>query len=653
MSANPEREDMNETAENQAVRTRLDAIADGLMQGTEEDARFASGVPQEQRGDALDFIQMSGLTRPVDIQSSSPVGAVRAAGDMQEGMDPTQPVSFYEKGVADVDHTMGPLAMEASADAASENLVPPPPPLVEEYPPTPGVPPSKSVDALKDIIAELTGESSDAQEAVVEDVSEPEAALGGLDAVADEVAELASPVPDEVRDERPVEMPQALELAPAVEDSSSIPEVASTPVEEEESALDFDTIIDATENLDDVPIAEPVSEEVPMEEVREGSGALQEAEALLEELEQQPREDVVTGGVDGSPDSHAFGMNYDLSASREENPNRWEWPDTNEASGSEQSATAPRGRSHRHRGWKRRMARRLVLLTALASVVGAVALLFFVLIRPALYQPQDLRDVAANHLSAGKYSAASVAYGNLANRYTANSPERGEALFNAAQALYQSPEANGPAGAEYYQEILGYLDAFVAEYPEHPKRLRANILMGVSLYKTGAYDEAITVLQRAVEAQSDPMISLPLMRSLARAYVAKGAFEEAESAYLQVVSVAGNYSLDVDYYALGNIFVERARLAGEVAGRDAFLRDAEAYWSKAIQVPTIDPTLRESIRREMSGLGSESIVSAPVEEMVEETGVADSTVVTEEVVAGDENISGVIEALDEIEVSVD
>ena len=646
MSANPEHQNSTENGfENQAVRTRLEAISNGLVEGMEQDARLASGVPQEQRGDALDFIQMSGLTRPVANLSQAPTSQPNQADQPADGMDPTQPVSFYEKGIADVDHTMGPAAMESTTDAAHENLVPPPPPILQPIPAAPLViQPSKSVDAFKDIIAELTNDSQDSASSSVpaplpqlepknlaeNSVKVSDSVPGGLGAPTEEDISRANDTVDGTPEDIKVKSPE-LELA------SQLPpvEAEELPAPSNAEELDFDSLL----NVADIPEATAIIEEpgraAPVSNASHGDGDLQQAEQFLEELEEQPRSEGATtkAVVD---EQHALGMNCDLSATREDNLNRWEWPEQDESETiNEEAGTTPRRRSHRHRGWKRRMVRRLVLLVSLCLIITGGAIVYITVIAPSLSQPEDLRDLAASHIASRQFTEASEAYVKLANKYPESSQKRGEALFNAAQVLYRSPQTNGPSGEVRYEQILNYLRAFTKEQPNHAKRTRANLLIGVALFKTGAYDEAVAILKIAANEQSDSIATLPILRSLARAYTQTEEYEQAESTYLQAVALKGNYSLDVDYYELGQIYTTQARTAGSENTEAQLLKTAEAYWTKAMQVPSIDPARREDIRREITALATQNDTTKLPELTIESTTSARPTEATDGTLAGE------------------
>jgi len=110
------------------VRRRLDQINGSLMEEIESDARLQHGVPTGQRASEIDFLQMTGLTRPQGRPVSLPQETPASAPLPSDDLDPAKPVSFYEKGVADVDQSMTPGALEsvlpppykAAAEAAAD-----------------------------------------------------------------------------------------------------------------------------------------------------------------------------------------------------------------------------------------------------------------------------------------------------------------------------------------------------------------------------------------------------------------------------------------------------------------------------------------------------------------------------------------------------
>ena len=123
----------------EAFKGQLEEIRKRLMTELDGDDRLQSGVPSDRRISDLDFIQMTGLTRP-DLPASLDKTARDGAS---LDMDPTKPVSFFEKGIADVD-SAAEAAVTGDASLDSEDLV------AAESQAQPRVP------ELKDIIADLT-----------------------------------------------------------------------------------------------------------------------------------------------------------------------------------------------------------------------------------------------------------------------------------------------------------------------------------------------------------------------------------------------------------------------------------------------------------------------------------------------------------------
>lgn len=124
------------------VQRRVDEVEGSLWDGIGNDSRIESGVPDEHRSSDVDFIRMSGLTRPKGPEEPS---ALRVPPP--EDLDPSRPVSFFEKGVADVDASMEPSSLEMGAEPDQEYGV--------EVP-------SASIAGLKDIIADLTTDHAEA-----------------------------------------------------------------------------------------------------------------------------------------------------------------------------------------------------------------------------------------------------------------------------------------------------------------------------------------------------------------------------------------------------------------------------------------------------------------------------------------------------------
>lgn len=140
------------------VRQQLASIDSSLFNGMPSDGRFESGVPEGQRGTSLDFIQMTGLTRPPLRGVSHGVEGSLAHTPIYDDLNATQPVSFYEKGVADVDDSLGQDLLPGGLRDAmlDSDLVPNR--TAETLVSSAG--PSRSAQAFRDIVAGLQREDA-------------------------------------------------------------------------------------------------------------------------------------------------------------------------------------------------------------------------------------------------------------------------------------------------------------------------------------------------------------------------------------------------------------------------------------------------------------------------------------------------------------
>jgi tetratricopeptide (TPR) repeat protein len=139
---------------------RLDDLEETLIDEVQEDSRISSGTPKDASDGDLDFISMTGLTTP----SSMETVAEASPTEPVEDMDPEAPVTFYEEGVEDVDGTMVP-------DDTVENLGD-----EEELVSSTISAGTKesSIEGLKEIIADLAGETDSAEESVEDPDELPE-----------------------------------------------------------------------------------------------------------------------------------------------------------------------------------------------------------------------------------------------------------------------------------------------------------------------------------------------------------------------------------------------------------------------------------------------------------------------------------------------
>jgi len=102
MTSNEGQDNASPAEGSERVREEVHQLDEHLQDELVEDARLSDGVPDDQRADDLDFIQMSGLARPGAEPEPS------FSSESEADADASRPVSFFEKGVADVDPEMTP-----------------------------------------------------------------------------------------------------------------------------------------------------------------------------------------------------------------------------------------------------------------------------------------------------------------------------------------------------------------------------------------------------------------------------------------------------------------------------------------------------------------------------------------------------------------
>lgn len=554
---------------------RVDEIGGSLMDTIEADARLQSGVPGDKRVGDLDFIQMTGLTRPTAKAVSYPPAP--APAPPMEDLDPSRPVSFFESGVRDVDHTLAPMAMEVPS-APRPPLSSPPVELVS----------SSSADALKKIVADLAESPDLFQETEVS-----------------ESADVPFPLLDQTAEAPP---------EPSTEEEPS-------SLDETLSKLLAQFQVHETE----LPTASSLSAPPPSVEAARGpvdaDRRLVEAEQLLQELEQQPR-------------ASEFELAGDTSAGV---PHRFEWHDPGPSfhdlepeSESERRIvydySAAPGRHRKTRNQLSRQRRRFIRVTSFILLlcgagVGAYGIYRFY-INPAIMTPEEMITLAMQQMNARDFEGASRTYARFAQRY-ASHPFRPEAEFNAAYALRAEP-VSGPKAEALRKQSLAFFETFVTKNPSDPRRPRAESMMGIIQYELGHYEQAISFLREPTRIAQDPGAALPILRALAGAYRQMGDYEHAESACLQAAVLPKNYTCDADYYELGDMACQRAKQSTSKEERDKLLRSALDYWNKALHVNSIDPGTREDIQKQMDRIETETGVTVtkdaakavPVEEAV-------------------------------------
>lgn len=573
------------------VQERIDELDSSLLDEIHEDARLQSGVPDSENTSDLDFIQMTGLTRP-----SSPLteGSAAPAIDPAE-MDPTQPINFYEKGVGDVDASTEPVTLHGGG-IRDDDLV-----MFPED--------SKSVAGLKQIIADLTGDDvadsepppmepvqAETEEAgASEEIEEPSTAPETEEAPSahestEEVVvakeeeigiNIDSIVPitllDNDEDDEQNETP---ELAVDKAEVEEIREEAPPTVSEEEEEDDGEHAPAATANL---PVADPEEEAAvkPTPPATASAPDLAEAEAFIRELQEQPHNDEAPVVPLTGPRTHAGSdddesvYDYAIEYAIEEEPDR-------------PGRRSGRSRRTRHR---RKLVRWSIRLAALL-VIAVAAYYSWDWTDRALVTPVRLYNEAVAAAAAGNHLAAARKFESFAQRnpYDALQPE---ALF---QAAYEHLQANNVDQASL-TGAFELLQIFVSDNPDHPKAPRARSLMGIVSFRLERYEEAIRILRDPALQAEDPDTALASYRIVARSYGALNEVQAARDYYLQAAYFEGNYSQDQDYAELGDLYQALAAKTDNSALKNQYRLEAIEFWNRAILTPTIDPGTRNSLKR--------------------------------------------------------
>jgi tetratricopeptide (TPR) repeat protein len=583
------------------------SIDGDLMAGIPADARLESGVPDGQRSNSLDFIQMTGLTRPPahsPAQDAPNPAEVRPEDDL----NPTAPLSFYEKGVSDVDDggsgdagVLPDASLDVSlvAESSSDTLQ--------------SAPPASSAAAFEDILASLesgsevqTPNADTAPEELPEERSASTDLLALVDALGVGASEPDASEP--TSDVAPTEPPQ--EEAP----SSLFDETGgaeSAPVEE--MTDDWDALLDSVsaEGPAESNVAEAAT---PASNPGSGTGALAEAEHLMQELGQ------IGSGEHQAPPSSEGPEPSLLPTYSVTHPAP---VDLDADLAYDYGAAPTRRRSRRHSRAARRGRKLAKLLLGLIVVTAAAVAAYVYVVAPAVEQAEDLEAKASRLMSEAKYTEASQVFDRLASHRRTDPVGGPAAQFQAAYALTLGPPQSTDEMRECYAEALSKFEAFSEANPHHPKRTRALALMGRLHYERGEFDEAIAILRDRVSPEDDLHAALTIYRYLGRSYSMKADYEAAESAYLQAATLPGNYSVDDDYYALGDMYNTRASLAAEPTDQEAFEKTAADYWRRAVQVPGIEPGQKAILQERLEWLAHKN--STPADDSMT-PGVASETV---------------------------
>lgn len=621
---------------------QLDQIDEELPTGLEDDARLASGVPESQRGDDLEFIEMTGLTTEGDDEEEPVEAAVQ-----NPDLDPQRPISFYEKGVADVDESLAPGILETAAQA-SEEIVPETMDAAE----SPG---------LRELLEQRLAQEHPVEKGAAALVDIPEGDDFAEDTSAGEPEELS---PDsDYNDDRLEEAgtPQGLEPGFQQDDADEPDDDIAGAYEDqsqEDNVPGEDAVVygpdDLTGMLTDEDMGQP--EGLIAAEAEEETNArpdLGEAEEYLEELQSQtasagdanedddiadlerllkenqppamddepedatgetPDEDYATGelveettpmpsemGHEESPEEYPLSMTDAGSGPMAEElaaaPVAASPPEEEDLLPHDvESVEAPRrqtSRSHKRRVKRRRLLRIVGALFAVAILAGLCYLAYDLYWQRA-ETPEALLRRAQEYAQEGKHRAAYQRYNEFLKRFPTH-PERGTAQFMAAFSLQLSPPEGGSLTEQQYDEAIALLKQFIEDNPAHQKVPRAQSLIGILYYRLGQYGHAIDWLRDPELRLKDSGAETAILRTLARSYAMRGEVAKAEGAYLQAAAIEENPSPDADYNELGNLFLNIAEGADTAEAAGAAREKAITYWQHAVHFPGITPPQRRQI----------------------------------------------------------
>jgi len=621
----------------------LDDLSQGLVGSLgSDDARMGSGVPEGQRADELTFIQLTGITRTV-----APQAAEEAAENEEEAppstlledLDPAKPLSFYEKGVVDVDHTLRPAAVAPRED----EVLAAPEPEIEEAP-EPAA--NTSADAFQDLLAVLQRPPAETEApeemSASEETPSEEPALPPLEPrswldtpVEPEPPAVAATIAD-ARDTSALieqDWPEfAAEPAPPAPQHTPISEIAP-PEPAPTLGAPAPPVIEVAAPPRPSPPA-PVN-------------ALAEAERLLQALE-RPGPAVEIAAVHAATIPAPKSIPIPEPAVQEPLPSPLASPafpeyqaETPYASGRgsalleedqhEEDATdgyaLPNTSSGRRRSKNRvgRQRRRVVrmLVSAASVVVLAIAAywLYHLIVRPSIATSEDVYREATGLLARGQFLEAGQAFATFAER-SPDDPRAGAALFSGAIALQQGLPPNADAARRVNERSAALLESFISRNPADMKKTRAICLLGVVYTRLENYDRVIELLRTASPQVSDPLAAIPALRTLARAYAKRGDLEAAESTYLQAAVFARNYTADVDYFELGEMYRIHALSAASREERVKHQRKAIEYLTLAMRVPESSPRERDGIQKTITWLNAEL---GPLPELEAAPGAATAT----------------------------
>ena len=509
---------------------RLDAIDGSLQDHIENDARLQSGVPAGQRPTDLDFIQMSGLTRPQN-QVRSHSDEITASTE-EPDLDTSKPLSFFERGITDVDSEMASQTPDHIEEPEHTVLPQSASPLADE------------MDDFEDL---PTANAPEFRMSLTPDLEEAEQLLQALES---QPREISVPMPTR-------------ETAPP------LPQTIASPVSMAETMVS-----------DSIPVATPP------------------------ENASMPATMSVTASqkyTDENDATRTDGYDYPLAVDMD--PGKAD--DAKDADGEERDAsvyTKPMPGKHTRRSkgsashtW-RRLIRLFIRVAVLVFLVGIIALVL------TQYRQRTQPSMLAYNLAQqtkdeGKFREASDAFKEFAATHPED-PLKAEAEFQAAYCMQQAPTPTTSFDEQQAMKTaaLDLYKQFVTDNPAHEKTARAKVIIGLLAVELGRFPEGIEILQDPDLLLSDPDAALPALRALAVARLKVGNRDAAASAYLQATALSRNYTPEFDLDALAKIYSDQAHEVSNEDERKRLLKQAVDRLNDAIRLPTVDPSVRNTLQ---------------------------------------------------------
>jgi len=562
MTKHPDQNSEEEGQESEEPQPPFEEYDEQIQEGLQSDPRLDSGVPFSERGSDLDFIQMSGLTAPPPVDQTPPI--VEDA-EHSHNLDPNEPISFFEEGVADVDSSMTPVVNDVQP----------------EYQPEPDN--RAAMEKLRDMIAELTkdeaGPAAPSESTRVTGAAAQEPTLDEKKARPEPSLDVppSRPAPERVASSPPeasTASVEPFELTPLAE----VADEASTELEAPEK--------DAEES--EPPYTEAVEREIP---------AIREKPSL-------PDETLSARVYTPPPFKPTSSFKPEPSALPDDAGDRVRIPTMKEAEDAmylRHSAPKTRRRHSGHRKYARQRVIRAVagLIVALALVVGGYQM--FAWYEQRVSNPGSMYNEAAALAADERYRDASSKYAEFAERNPTHALHA-EAQFAAAFTLQLLKPTAKDEQTQVYTQALELFQRFLADNPTHAKAPRARTLMGRLHYELGQYQEAIELLREPELRLLDPMAAVPAVRLLARSYAKLGQDDSARSYYLQAVVLQDNHTPDVDYVELGTLYRSMADRAPTEEDRNEYERLAALQWTHAVQSSGIDPATKKELRAKINVL---------------------------------------------------